>query len=125
MITPVDDQSRRAIDTMDANMLAELLQQVLESSRYFIVLVDIPDIVTWRALNRNVISGRVLHPALPLSQIAKDIVEKCNGLPLMILVIAGALSTKKTDSWELFYVSLVDKVVIAKTIKLKSNSTSC
>uniref|UniRef100_M1DZM7 Nbs-lrr resistance protein n=1 Tax=Solanum tuberosum TaxID=4113 RepID=M1DZM7_SOLTU len=50
MITPVDDQSRRAIDTMDANMLAELLQQVLESSRYFIVLVDIPDIVTWRAL---------------------------------------------------------------------------
>ncbi|KAH0775624.1 hypothetical protein KY290_007035 [Solanum tuberosum] len=50
MITPVDDQSYRAIDTMDANMLAELLQQVLESSRYFIVLDDIPDIVTWRAL---------------------------------------------------------------------------
>ncbi|KAG5574589.1 hypothetical protein H5410_054723 [Solanum commersonii] len=157
MITPVDDQSRRAIDTMDANMLAELLQQVLESSRYFIVLVDIPDIVTRRALkyvfpvencgsrviiisrfddmchticedipdsdvyslnplseyeswvlfSRKVISGRVLHPALPLSQIAKDIIEKCNGLPLMILVIAGALSTKKTDTWELFIIALL------------------
>ncbi|XP_016480965.2 disease resistance protein RPM1-like [Nicotiana tabacum] len=50
MITPKNDHSRRAIEAMDANMLAELIQQIFESSKYFIVLDDVPDIATWRAL---------------------------------------------------------------------------
>ncbi|KAM3201265.1 hypothetical protein P3L10_033628 [Capsicum annuum] len=45
MITPDNDQTRRAIDAMDANILGEVIEQVFESSRYFVVLDDSPDIV--------------------------------------------------------------------------------
>ncbi|CAN4114885.1 unnamed protein product [Withania somnifera] len=162
MITPDNDKSRQAIDAMDANMLAEFIQQVLESSRYFVVLDDVPDIGTWRVLKRAfpiencgsrvvIISrfsdichticaeiGDDSHPYAmkPLSkeeswilfcrkafagglfcppslvQISEDIIEKCNGLPMAILVIAGALATKGTrvDAWEMFYERLVDKL---------------
>ncbi|XP_060182749.1 disease resistance protein RPM1-like [Lycium barbarum] len=162
MITPKDDQSRRAIEAMNTNMLAEFIQQVFESSRYFVVLDDVPDISTWRALKRAfpiencgsrviiisrftelchiiraetggrshfydmkplseeeswILFCRETFPGSPLCpphlvQITKDIIEKCNGLPMAILVIAGALATKgnKTEVWEMFHDSLVDKL---------------
>ncbi|KAF3617136.1 putative WEB family protein, chloroplastic-like [Capsicum annuum] len=162
MVTPDNEQSRRAIDAMDANMLAEFIQQVLESSRYFVVLDDVPDIGTWRAVkgafpigncgSRVIIVSRFadtchkicagtgdhshfydmkplseeeswilfctkafsgsLHCPPSLVQISKGIIQKCNGLPMAILVIAGALATKgnRVDAWEMFYVSLVDKL---------------
>ncbi|MCD7471917.1 hypothetical protein HAX54_012713 [Datura stramonium] len=162
MITPENDQSRRAIEAMDAKMLAGFIQQAIESSRYFVVLDDVPDIGTWRALKgafpidnsgsrviiisrfadichricaetgdhshfydmkslseeeswilfcRKAFSGSLLCPP-SLVQISKDIIEKCNGLPMVILVIAGALATKgsRVDAWEMFYDSLVDKL---------------
>lgn len=162
MITPENDQSRRAIDAMDAKMLAEFIQQVLESPRYFVVLDDVPGIDTWRALKgvfpigsygsriimmsrsadirticlepgynshrhdmkplseeeswilfcKKAFSGSLLCPPA-LVQISKDIIEKCNGSPMAILVIAGALATKenRTEAWEMFYESLVDKLL--------------
>ncbi|XP_055815359.1 disease resistance protein RPM1-like [Solanum dulcamara] len=161
IITPENDQSHRAIDAMDANMLAAFIQQVLESSRYFVVLDDVPGVGTWRALKgafpigncgsrviitscfadihticlepgdhshfykmkplseeeswilfcRKAFSGSLLCPP-SLVQVSKDIIGKCNGLPMAILVIAGALATKgnRTQAWEMFYDSLVDKL---------------
>ncbi|KAF3617135.1 putative WEB family protein, chloroplastic-like [Capsicum annuum] len=50
MITPDNDQTRRAIDAMDANILGEVIEQVFESSRYFVVLDDSPDIGSWRTI---------------------------------------------------------------------------
>nr|XP_016483546.1 PREDICTED: uncharacterized protein LOC107804211 [Nicotiana tabacum] len=50
MITINNDHSRRVIEAMDTNMLAQFIRQLIESSRYFIVLDDVPDIGTWRAL---------------------------------------------------------------------------
>nr|XP_016480966.1 PREDICTED: disease resistance protein RPM1-like [Nicotiana tabacum] len=161
MITINNDHSRRVIEAMDTNMLAQFIRQLIESSRYFIVLDDVPDIGIWRALKctfpiencgsriiiisrspelchnicvetrgdshvyslnlseeeswilfcRKVFSGSLVRP-LPLMQISKDIVEKCNGFPLAILVIACALATKgkNTEAWELFHGSLVAKL---------------
>ncbi|TMX02440.1 hypothetical protein EJD97_021568 [Solanum chilense] len=161
MITPENDQSRQAIDAMDSDMLAEFIQDVLESSRYFVVLDDVPGVRSWRALKglfpiencgsrviitsrntdihticlepgyhnhfykmnplseeeswilfcRKAFSGSLLCPP-SLVQVSKDIIEKCNGLPMAILVIAGALATKRnrTEAWEMFYNSLVDKL---------------
>ncbi|MCD7462894.1 hypothetical protein HAX54_049589 [Datura stramonium] len=158
-----NDNTRRAIEDMDANMLAQLVQQFFESRRYFVVLDDVPDIGTWRALKclfpskthgcrviiisrfaeichhicvetggdsrvyslkplsedesrtlfcRKAFSGSLLHPPPSLIQISKDIIEKCNGLPLSILLVAGALATKenRVDSWEMFHGNLVDKL---------------
>ncbi|XP_016483548.2 disease resistance protein RPM1-like [Nicotiana tabacum] len=162
MLAPQDDHSRRALETMDANMLAQFLQLFFESSRYLIVLDDVPDIGTWRTLKcafprvscgsriiiisrfadichticvetdvdshvynlkplskkeswilfcRKAFSGSLLCPS-SLMQISNDIVQKCRGLPLAILVIAGALATKgkRKEAWEIFYDSLVDKL---------------
>ncbi|XP_019225392.1 PREDICTED: probable disease resistance RPP8-like protein 2 [Nicotiana attenuata] len=50
MITINNDHSRRVIEDMDTNMLAQFIRQLIESSRYFIVLDDVPDIGIWRAL---------------------------------------------------------------------------
>ncbi|KAK4356272.1 hypothetical protein RND71_025243 [Anisodus tanguticus] len=93
MITPENDQSRRAIEAMDSNMLAQFIQQVFESS------------------TRKAFSGSLLCPP-SLVQVSKDIIEKCTGLPVVILVIAGALATKgnRTDAWEMFYDNLFDKL---------------
>ncbi|XP_070033014.1 putative disease resistance protein At1g59780 [Nicotiana tabacum] len=44
MITINNDHSRRVIEAMDTNMLAQFIRQLIESSRYFIVLDDVPDI---------------------------------------------------------------------------------
>ncbi|OIT32688.1 PREDICTED: disease resistance protein RPM1-like [Nicotiana attenuata] len=162
MLDPQDDHSRRALEAMDANMLAQFLQLFFKSSRYLIVLDDVPDIGIWRALTcafprescgsriiiisrfadichticvetdvgshvynlkplaeeeswilfcKKAFSGSLLCPS-SLVQISKDIIQKCRGLPLAILVIAGALATKgkRKEAWEMFYDSLVDKL---------------
>ncbi|XP_070003398.1 disease resistance protein RPM1-like [Nicotiana sylvestris] len=162
MVNLNDDHTRRALETMNGNMLAQYLQQTFETLRYFVVLDDVPDIDTWRTLKylfpsksrgsrviiisrfaeichaicaetggdshvyswkplseeeswilfcRKVFSGSLLCPP-SLMQISKDIVEKCNGLPLAILLIAGALATKgnRTEAWDLFRGNLVDKL---------------
>ncbi|XP_019225391.1 PREDICTED: disease resistance protein RPM1-like, partial [Nicotiana attenuata] len=66
---------------------------------------------SWILFCRKVFSGSLLCPP-PLMQISKDIIEKCNGFPLAILVIAGALATKgnNTEAWELFHSSLVARL---------------
>ncbi|KAK4356268.1 hypothetical protein RND71_025239 [Anisodus tanguticus] len=64
---------------------------------------------------RKAFSGSLLYPP-SLVQVSKEIIEKCNGLPLEILAIAGALATKwnKIEAWELFYELLVDKLQVNK-----------
>ncbi|XP_059309909.1 probable disease resistance RPP8-like protein 4 [Lycium ferocissimum] len=45
-----NDSTSRAIEAMDANTLAQRVQQFFESTRYLVVLDDVPDIATWRTL---------------------------------------------------------------------------
>ncbi|XP_049378334.1 putative late blight resistance protein homolog R1A-10 [Solanum stenotomum] len=105
-------------DEMDDNELADLVQKKLKGPRYLIVIDDIWSRDVWdsiRGVFPNYKNGsRILlttretefgpkydHPP-ELEEIGKEIVEKCQGLPLTISVIEGHLSkvARTVQGWK-------------------------
>ncbi|PHT61853.1 hypothetical protein T459_34270 [Capsicum annuum] len=98
--------------------LADMLQKSLKGKRYLIVLDDMWKTEAWDAVrlcfpSENKGSGILLTTrnteaardaedlTSDLETIGKQIAEKCHGLPLTIVVVAGLLKSKRTrEAWE-------------------------
>ncbi|KAG5608219.1 hypothetical protein H5410_019500 [Solanum commersonii] len=114
---------------MEDNELADLVQKNLKGPRYLVVVDDIWTIYantssphkmnlldldnSWKLLRDKMFGLEHDHPP-ELEEIGKKIAEKCQGLPLIISVIAGHLSKtvpKTLESWK--YVAKTLSEIIA------------
>ncbi|PHU07901.1 hypothetical protein BC332_24390 [Capsicum chinense] len=107
-----DDQRKRMLTELTREAeLADMLQKGLKGKRYLIVLDYMWDSEAWYAMDLMgpdeswnlfgsiAFSNEVLPSEFKI--IGKQIVDKCHGLPLTIVVVAGLLKSKRTiEYWE-------------------------
>ncbi|KAH0644350.1 hypothetical protein KY284_032234 [Solanum tuberosum] len=103
---------KEELDNVSDGDLADRLQKSLKGRRYLIVVDNI-----WSTYPKDPFPMRFLEPEeswklfyqkafdkkpfpIEFENLAKEVVSNCKGLPLMISVVAGTLSSKRTlDEW--------------------------
>ncbi|XP_074287906.1 putative late blight resistance protein homolog R1A-10 [Silene latifolia] len=118
IVGQISERPSSEINAMKDEGLATLLKQCLRQKRnYLIVLDDVWDVAAWDALCKSFptcdngskntdnkqkkVFGARIYPKR-LCDVGKGIAEKCRGLPLSIVMIAGVLKNKSEteDGWK-------------------------
>ncbi|PHT39440.1 hypothetical protein CQW23_23013 [Capsicum baccatum] len=78
--------------------LADMLRKSLMRKRYLIVLDDMWDEESCQLLQKKVFQQEVFPPELQV--VSQAVAERCNGLPLLVVLVAGIIKRKKMEaSW--------------------------
>ncbi|XP_077237402.1 putative disease resistance protein RGA3 [Tasmannia lanceolata] len=85
-------------------------------------LQGLPDDDCWELFTRRVFAGRISNAHPELEEIGRQIVKKCNGLPLAVKTLGGILSSKRNVSeWKSILTSEIwkdDKSDILPALRL-------
>ncbi|XP_077237397.1 putative disease resistance protein RGA3 [Tasmannia lanceolata] len=85
-------------------------------------LQGLPDDDCWELFTRRAFAGRISNAHPELEEIGRQIVKKCNGLPLAVKTLGGILSSKRNVSeWESILTSEIwkdDKSDILPALRL-------
>ncbi|KAH6795763.1 hypothetical protein C2S51_036749 [Perilla frutescens var. frutescens] len=121
IVKEIKEPPPQGLEDMSIDDLRNFIYEFLKENKYIIVLDDVWKLSTWEALRfalpRKEEESEMLFfkKAFPrnscppyLREFADNILKKCDGLPLAIVVIGGVLARKKnrTEEWELFNRSL-------------------
>ncbi|MCD7460173.1 hypothetical protein HAX54_042982 [Datura stramonium] len=139
---------KEKLDKVSDENLADRLQKSLKGRRYLIVVDDIWSMEAWDEFrlwfpeynnrSRILLTTRDMKAfgkkdcQTKFENVAKVVVENCKGLPLMISVVAGTLSSKWTlDEWNAVaqsvssLVNLDDHQHCSKVLSLSYNHLPC
>ncbi|CAL2267021.1 unnamed protein product [Prunus armeniaca] len=104
------------MNAMSYNELLEILVNYLETKRYLVVLDDVWDVHlwdkirgdAWELFSMKAFSSYPNKSCSPeLLPLARELVEKCEGLPLAIVALSGLMSSKNSlTEWSTVYHSL-------------------
>lgn len=89
--------------------------RVITTTRIFEVASSADDVYTMRSLSpenskrllcKRIFSGEDNSDGVELAEVRDKLLKKCDGLPLAVLTIAGALAGKTIEQWYMVYNSI-------------------
>ncbi|GFY94827.1 hypothetical protein Acr_10g0002120 [Actinidia rufa] len=95
----------KMLEKMKEEDLESYLRDLLKEHRYLVVFDDVWDVKAWKSLrralpdNKNGIDDENSCIPQDLESMAREMVRKCHGLPLAIIVLGGLLSRKDHEEW--------------------------
>uniref|UniRef100_A0A2N9HXH1 NB-ARC domain-containing protein n=1 Tax=Fagus sylvatica TaxID=28930 RepID=A0A2N9HXH1_FAGSY len=103
LTSPTKDE-RDQILKMTHEELAKKLNQVQQEKRCLVILDDIWSTEAWDLLSPAFPSGQTSEICEDMEKLGREMVVRCAGLPLAIIVLGGLLATKETlDEWDIVH----------------------